>query len=316
MRNCAQTDGVQIGAAAAARGLQDDPRYAETLTQYFSMVTPENAMKFGPIHPAQNLYDFDNADYIADFAQANGMQVRGHTLVWHNQLPRWVEKGDWTKEELMEVLRDHIYTVVGRYRGRVAAWDVVNEALNEDGTLRDTIWLRVIGPEYIEMAFRWAHEADPDALLFYNDYNAEGINRKADGVYALVEDLVQRDVPIHGVGLQMHLDLTRHLDSESVAANIERLSTLGVQVHITEMDVRIPTPVTEEKLKAQAAVYGDMLRVCLSSENCTAFVLWGFTDNYSWVPSAFPGYGSALIFDEHYEPKPACEALEEVIVSH
>ena len=316
MRDCGQTHGVQIGAAVAARGLRNDPRYAETLTRYFGMVTPENEMKFGPIHPAQNLYDFDNADYIVDFAQVNGMQVRGHTLVWHNQLPLWVEKGDWTKEELMEVLRDHIYTVVGRYRGHVAAWDVVNEALNDNGTLRDTIWLRVIGPEYIELAFRWAHEADPDALLFYNDYNAEWTNRKADGVYALVEDLVQRDVPIHGVGLQMHLDLTMCPDSESVAANIDRLLTLGVQVHITEMDVRIPKPVTEEQLEAQAAVYGDMLRVCLSSESCTAFVLWGFTDNYSWVPGFFPGYGSALIFDEDYEPKPACEALEKVIVSH
>jgi endo-1,4-beta-xylanase len=316
MRDCAQVHGVQIGAAVAVNPLRNDPLYAQTLTQYFTIVTPENAMKFGPLHPGPDRYDFSDADFIVDFAQTHGMQVRGHTLVWHNQLPGWLEGGDWSKEELMAVLRDHIHTVVGRYRGRVVAWDVVNEAIADDGTLRDTIWLRVIGPEYIELAFRWAHEADPNALLFYNDYGAEGLCPKADAVYALVADLVQRGVPIHGVGMQMHASLDWCPEPESVSANIQRLSALGLQVQITEMDVRVPEPATQEKLETQASIYRDMLNVCISSGNCTAFVLWGFTDNHSWVPSFFPGYGSALIFDGNYEPKPACEALEEVIVGH
>jgi endo-1,4-beta-xylanase len=316
MRDCARAHGVQIGAAVAASPLRNDPLYAQTLAQYFTMVTPENVMKFGPLHPEPDRYNFGDADFIVDFAQAHGMQIRGHTLVWHNQLPGWLEGGDWSKEELMAVLRDHIYTVVGRYRGRVAAWDVVNEAIADDGTLRDTIWLRVIGPEYIELAFRWAHEADPNALLFYNDYGAEGLCPKADAVYALVGDLVQRGVPIHGVGLQMHASLDWCPEPGSVAANIERLSALGLRAQITEMDVRVPEPATQEKLETQATIYEDMLHVCISSESCTAFVLWGFTDSHSWVPSFFPGYGSALIFDGNYEPKPACEALEDVIVGH
>ena len=316
LRGCAQTHGVQIGAAVAAEPLRNDPLYGETLTQYFSMVTPENAMKFGPLHPEPDRYDFADADFIVDFAQTHEMQVRGHKLVWHNQLPGWLEDGDWSKEELTEILHDHIATVVGRYRGRVAAWDVVNEAITDSGTLRNTLWLRVIGPEYIEMAFRWAHEADPDALLFYNDYGAEGLCPKANAVYTLVEDLVKRGVPIHGVGMQMHASLDWCPVPESVSANIERLSALGLQIHVTEMDVRVPEPATQEKLEAQAAIYRDMLHVCISSEGCTAFVLWGFTDSHSWVPSFFPGYGSALIFDDDYGPKPACEALEEVIVNH
>ena len=316
LRGCAQTHGVQIGAAVAAEPLRNDPLYGETLAQYFSLMTPENAMKFGPLHPEPDRYDFDDADLIVDFAQAHGMQVRGHTLVWHNQLPDWLKDGDWSKEELMEILHSHIDTVVGRYRGRVAAWDVVNEAITDNGTLRNSIWLRGIGPEYIEMAFRWAHEADPDALLFYNDYGAEGVCPKANAVYTLVEDLVKRGVPIHGVGLQMHVSLDWCPEAESVALNVERLSALGLQTHITEMDVRVPEPATQEKLEAQATIYRDMLHGCISSEGCTAFVLWGFTDSHSWVPSFFPGYGSALIFDSNYEPKPACEALEEVIVTH
>jgi endo-1,4-beta-xylanase len=316
MRDCARVHGVQVGAAVAASPLRNDPLYAQTLAQYFTMVTPENVMKFGPLHPEPGRYNFGDADFVVDFAQSHGMQVRGHTLVWHNQLPGWLEGGDWSKEELMAILRDHIHTVVGRYRGRVAAWDVVNEAIADDGTLRDTIWLRVIGPEYVELAFRWAHEADPNALLFYNDYGAEGLCPKADAVYALVEDLVRRGVPIHGVGMQMHASLDWCPEPESVAANIERLSALGLQIQITEMDVRVPEPATKEKLQAQATIYEDMLHVCISSERCSAFVLWGFTDSHSWVPSFFPGYGSALIFDSNYEPKPACEALEDVIISH
>jgi endo-1,4-beta-xylanase len=211
------------------------------------------------------------------------------------------------------VLRGHITTVVGRYRGRIAAWDVVNEAIEEDGTLRDTFWLRIIGPEYIDMAFQWAHEADPDALLFYNDYASEGLGRKSDAVYALVQDMLERDVPIHGVGLQSHLVLTSPPVFKDVLANIKRLSDLGLLVHVTEMDVRMRGEPTEARLERQARVYSAFLEACLEAENCTAFVLWGFTDRHSWIPGERPGWGSALIFDESYQPKPAYEAMREAL---
>ena len=253
---------------------------------------------------------------IVAFAERHDMQIRGHVLVWHQQLPSWLTEGNWTGDELMDILQEHIATVVGRYRGRIAAWDVVNEAVAGDGSLTDTIWLRGIGPEYIEMAFRWAHEADPDALLFYNDYGGEGLGRKSDAIYALVRDLLQRDVPIHGVGLQMHVGLDWSPKSQDVAANMERLSALGLEVHITEMDVKIEDPATEEELAKQARVYGDMLQVCLAAQNCKAFVLWGFTDRHSWIPYFFPGWDAALIFDKSYDPKPAYKALMDRLADY
>jgi endo-1,4-beta-xylanase len=279
------------------------------------MITPENAMKFGPLHPGRDSYDFGDADSIVDFAKSHGMEVRGHALVWHNQLPGWLIGKSWERDELIEVLREHIMTVVGRYRGRIDAWDVVNEAVADDGSLRDAIWLRSIGPDYIDMAFRWAHEADPQARLFYNDYGGEGLGRKSEAIYDLVQGLRRRGVPIHGVGLQMHIGLWPFPSPQDVAANMSRLDALGLEVHVTEMDVRIVSPVTDEKLAEQARIYGDMLRVCLSARNCKAFALWGFTDRYSWIPQFFPGSGWALIFDESYRPKPAYNALSDALVN-
>lgn len=313
LRSLAQVGGIYIGAAVRVQPLQDDPFYPRTLAREFNILTPENAMKFETIHPDKGRYDFHKADVIIDFAEANDMQVRGHTLVWDSQLPSWLTEGEWTRDELIEILRDHIVTVVGHYRGRVVAWDVVNEAIADDGSLRDTIWLRGIGPEYIEMAFRWVHEADPDALLFYNDYGAEGLSPKSDAVYALVQGLLQQGVPIHGVGFQMHTGLDCCPKPENVAANMKRLSALGLDVHITEMEVKIKKPVTEKKLAQQAHIYRNILDVCLSADNCKAFVMWGFTDRHSYIPYALPGWDAAFIFDESYRPKPAYNALLNVL---
>jgi endo-1,4-beta-xylanase len=294
-----------LGTAVSFPSLANDTAYHETLERQFNLVTPENAMKFGPLSSARGCYDFSKADAIVAFAAEHNMQVRGHALVWHNQQPDWLTGQQWTREEMIEILREHIYTVVGHYQGRIVAWDVVNEAVDEDGSLRDTIWLRTIGPEYIEMAFRWAHEADPNALLFYNDYNGEGLGPKSDGIYALVADLKERGVPIDGVGLQMHVSPECAPDSADLSANLERLAQLDLQVHITEMDVRVPDPLSQESLAAQAEVYSRTLETCLASQNCTAFSMWGFTDQYSWIPEFFPGWGNGLIFDSAYQPKPA-----------
>ena len=313
LRELAQGRGIWIGAAVSAFPLRCERAYAEVLGREFNLVTTENALKFGPVHPERERYDFQAADEIVEFAQAHEMLVRGHTLVWHVQLADWLTEGSWTRDELIDILHDHITTVVGRYRGRVAMWDVVNEAIADDGSLRDTIWLRTIGPDYIEMAFRWAHEADPDALLFYNDYACEGLGCKSDAIYELVQDLLQRGVPIHGIGLQMHVSIDQSPRPQDVLKNMDRLSELGLEVHITEMDVRIQGDPTENRFARQADIYGDMMEVCLSAQNCTSFVLWGFTDRHSWIPSSFWGWGSGLIFDEFYEPKPAYGALRDAL---
>ncbi|MDW8049331.1 MAG: endo-1,4-beta-xylanase, partial [Nitrososphaerota archaeon] len=231
LRTLAEKCGIYIGAAVEPDYLTMD--YAETLKREFNMVTTENVLKFGPVHPQPTVYSFAGADRVIEFAEAHGMKVRGHTLVWHSQLPSWITAGRYTRDEWIQILRDHIMTVVGRYRGRIYAWDVVNEAIDDSGALRNTIWLQNIGPEYIELAFRWAHEADPNALLFYNDYGAEGLGVKSDAVYNLVKGLLEKGVPIHGVGLQMHISADSPPSPQSVAANIRRLNNLGLEVHIT-----------------------------------------------------------------------------------
>ncbi len=314
LRELAKKHEIEIGAAVGPQQIQNDALYRETLAREFSMVTTENALKFRPTEPQQGRFTFDDADTIIEFAESNNMKVRGHTLVWHSYLPNWVENNDWTREEAIEVLRNHIETVVSRYEGRIFVWDVVNEAFENDGSLRDdSAWYEAIGPEYVEMAFRWAHEADPDAVLFYNDFGAEEMNAKSKAIYEMAKDFKERGVPIDGIGLQMHIPFDHHLSGRSIRRNIQQINDLGLQVHITELDVRIDTPVTDEELQEQADVYEEMLKIALEAPNCTAFITWGFTDRYSWIPSFFEGTGAALLFDEDYNPKPAYQALNAVL---
>jgi endo-1,4-beta-xylanase len=311
LRDLAEARNFSIGAAVSINPLRNDPAYAETLSREFNMLTPETAMKMDTLLPNRDTFVFDEADTIVRFAEANDMQIRGHTLVWYNQLPGWVAYGQFTRDDLLTILREYIFTVVGRYKGQIVAWDVVNEAIADDGSLRNNIWLQVIGPDYIDYAFQWAHEADPNALLFYNDYDAEGLGAKSDAVYQLVEGMIQRGVPIHGVGLQMHISIGKPPQMEDVEANMQRLAALGLQVQITEMDVQIQDGqgTDEERFLEQAQLYADVADVCLSTPACTALVLWGFTDQHSWIP-AYTGHADApLIFDPAYQPKLAYHAL-------
>jgi endo-1,4-beta-xylanase len=246
------------------------------------------------------------------FARAHGQLVRGHTLVWHNQLPDWLTAGvaDGTIDatELRQILRQHIFAEAGHFRGQIWQWDVVNEAFNEDGTLRDTLWLRELGPGYLADAFRWAHQADPRALLFYNDFNIEGINPKSDAVYALVRDLRRQGVPIQGVGVQGHFGVQFGFPAD-VRDNLRRFEALGLFTAVTEADVRMPLPVDNIKLQAQAQGYSVLLQACLLARRCLSLTVWGFTDKYSWVPGVFAGEGAATLFTEDFAAKPAYEAL-------
>jgi endo-1,4-beta-xylanase len=311
LRLLADRVNLRIGAAISPAHLDGDERYGAILAREFNALTPENAMKFRNLAREEGLYDFREADQVVTFAREHSMAVRGHTLVWHQQLPDWLTEERYTPDEIETILRQHIATVVARYREDVHAWDVVNEAFDDDGSLRDTIWLRTIGPGYIAKAFRWAHEADPEARLFYNDYSAEGMNPKSDAVYRMLGELVQEGVPVHGVGLQMHLVLGGGPAPDEIARNISRLSGLGLEVAVTEMDVRIPRPVTVEKLEEQAKVYGNILEIVLSEDAVNELTLWGFTDRHSWIPRWFPATDAGLIFDEEFAPKPAYHALRE-----
>jgi endo-1,4-beta-xylanase len=206
---------------------------------------------------------------------------------------------------------------MGHYKGKIFAWDVVNEAVDDNNKMRESVWYKVIGPDYIEQAFRFAREADPDAKLFYNDYNTEGMGSKSGAVYKMVKELKEKGVPIDGVGLQMHIGAApgEAPSAKALAANIKRLNDLGLEVHITEMDVKIQklSGTDEEKFQKQADVYAMVLKTCLEAENCTALVTWGLTDQFSWIPG-FTGHPDApLLFDKKYQPKPAYHALIKVL---
>jgi endo-1,4-beta-xylanase len=313
LRSLAEEQGFWIGSAVSYEYLRADNTYADLVAREFNLLTTEDDLKFGPVHPELDRYDFEAGDALVAFAQANDMVVRGHTLVWDSQNPDWLLTGNYNREALMGILREHIYTVVGRYRGQIEAWDVVNEAIDANGNLHETFWLRGIGPDYIALAFQWAHEADPDAKLFYNDQAAEGMSAKSVGVYALVKGLRDRGIPIDGVGMQMHVELETAPPPEEVAANMARLGELGLEVQITEMDVRVGPESSLEKLQRQADIYREMLAVCIQAENCDTLVVWGATDAYSWLPELTGRQDAGVLFDTDYEPKPAWDALVEIL---
>ena len=312
LRSLADARNVHFGTAVAPAHLGEED-YATLLAREFNQVEPENAMKFGPIHPSRDTYNFGPADELVKFAQAHKMAVRGHTLVWHNQVANWVRDGNFSADQIAAISREHIRTVLGHYAGQVYAWDVVNEAFENDGSLRKTLWSRD-GTGYIEQALRWAHAADPAALLFYNDFGAEGMNAKSDAIYKMAKDFKTRGVPLDGIGWQMHIGL-KPPATTALKANLDRITALGLQVQITELDVKLPVDAsgvaTAGAIEAQAAVYRDIVGVCLANPHCTAIQTWGFTDKYSWIPRANRGFGAALEFDGHYQPKPAYRAIVE-----
>jgi endo-1,4-beta-xylanase len=303
---------VPVGAAVDPTRIARDEAYVTTLAREFGSLTPENAMKWGPVHPARDVWNFGPADRIVEFAEANRMAVHGHALVWHRQLPAWVTEA-MTPHELASAMALHIRDLVGRYRGRVASWDVVNEAAADGGGLRDTLFLRKLGVGYIAAAFRLAHAADPTAQLYYNDYGAEGRGSKADAVHALVRDLADEGVPIHGVGLQMHLDAAASPPPAQVAANVRRLAALGLTVRVSEMDVRIRNLRRRDALEVQAAVYRDILRACVHAPGFAGVTFWGVADPYSWIASS-PGEDAPLLFGDSCVRKPAYFGVRDALI--
>ncbi|GAA3342151.1 endo-1,4-beta-xylanase [Amorphoplanes nipponensis] len=312
LRAFADRAGLRVGTAVDMAALAGDPAYRTAVAHEFSTVTAENVMKWESTEPQRGVHDWAAADRLVDFARAHRQLVRGHTLVWHNQNPAWVNEQDLTPAQLRAALRRHIVDEVSHFRGRVWHWDVVNEIFNDDGTWRDTIWLRNLGPGYVADAFRWAHQADPRATLFLNDYNNEGLNAKTDAYYALVKQLRAAGVPVQGYGVQGHLAVQYGVPGD-VLTNLRRFEQLGLRTAFTEVDVRMPLPADPIKVQAQAQGFTTLLQACLLADRCVSYTLWGFTDRYSWVPGVFDGEGSATPFDENLAPKPAYAALRDTL---
>jgi len=304
LRAAAGTAGKLVGTAVQSAFLTDS-RYTAVFARHFDYVTAEYEMKWDPIERARGAEDFSGGDAIANFAAARGMRVKGHALVWHQAVPSWV--AGLSAAELRTELERHIRSVASHYRGRVVAWDVVNEAIDDTTSgLRDSMFRQKLGDRYIADAFRVAHEADPQALLFYNDYGGEALGGKSDAIFSLVKGLVDQGVPIDGVGLQMHVRAAAPPDEAGVAANMRRIAALGLRVNISEMDVRVGDAggATAANLDRQRSVYRSMVAACVAEPACDAATFWGFTDAHSWIYSAY-GADAPLLFDAQYAPKPA-----------
>lgn len=334
-------DAFYVGVAVNAGQITGADAQGDALiVEQFDSITPENVMKWALIHPRPDAYDFTLADKYVEFGQQHHMFIVGHNLCWHSQTPAWVFKDDngnpLTRDALLERLHDHIKTVVGRYKGKVQSWDVVNEALNEDGTMRQSQWEKIIGDDYVIKAFQWAHEADPDAQLNYNDYNMESPTKRK-GAIELVKKLKAAGVPVAVVGSQAHLHLSGSAADEEAA--IEELSSAGVKVAITELDIDVlpstwnhtsdvgvkveekpnmnpyPNGLPDEVQQQLTKRYADLFAVFLRHRNVVNRVtFWGATDKTSWLNN-WPVRGRTsypLLFDREGKPKPAFYAVLKV----
>lgn len=280
----------------------------------FGQVVPSNGQKWMYIEPQRGVFNFSMGDAIMKPGKKAGQTGRCHNFVWHNQLPDWLTSKNWTKTELTEILENHIKHEARYYYNDCYAWDVVNEAFNDDGTLRESIWLNTIGKSYLELAFKFARKyTSPRTRLYYNDYGIERVNNKSLAVAALVKDFIKRDIPIDGVGLQAHFTTGRAPTYNETSASIRQFNKLGVEVAITELDVRQTLPDSPEQQARQAIVYADTVKACVDARDCVGVTVWDFWDPVSWVPETFPGYGDACLWSANFTIKPAYYAISDML---
>ncbi len=307
LRKAAAEAGKFIGAAVKTEPLRDDSVYREVLSREFDYVTPEDATKWGPLAPTASSYIWKDADAIVEFAEAHSQAVKGHTLIWHRQTPSWVNDS-MTAGALRDAMKHHIEATLTRYKGRMRAWDVVNEAVDmaTDSGFTESVFYEKLGPSYIADAFRWAREADPDVLLFYNEFGIERTGAKSEFTYELMRALLADGVPIDGIGFQSHLSTHRYPAESDLRENMRRFGELGLRVNISELDVRTRLMPGERAARwdAQRLAFQQVVGACVLEPACEGVTLWGLTDRYSWINTgAEPD--EPLIYDTDYRAKPA-----------
>ncbi|KAI1652455.1 glycoside hydrolase family 10 protein [Daldinia decipiens] len=268
-------------------------------TKEFGQTTPTNGQKWLFTEPERGVFNLTEGDIVASIAAENGQLLRCHTLVWHSQLAPWVGEGEWTPEELRSIIIKHI------------TQDMVNKALNEDKTYRKSVFYNVLGEEFIKLAFSTAAEIDPDAKLYYNDYNMESPGAKSEGATRIVKLLQEAGIRIDGVGMQAHLVASKAPTLAQQIADMQSYGALGVEVAITELDVRVEKPANETSMGWQAEVYKNSVGACVQVKSCVGVTIWDFYDPFSWVPAMFPGEGAALLWFDDFTKHPAYYAAIE-----
>ncbi len=328
LREAGASRNLLTGCAVNTRALAADPQYALLVRQQADIVVAEDAMKFGPLRPTPDTFFFDEADALFTFAEAAGMKVRGHNFAWHRQLPPWFS-GTVTPQNAEAVLVRHIETVAGRYAGRVQSWDVVNEAIHipdgRPGGLRFAPWYQLLGPGYLDLAFRTAKRADPSALLCYNDYGLEGETpeeaAKRAAILTLLRGLLDRQVPVEAVGIQSHITAgPEHLAGPGLQRFMTAVQGMGLKLMITELDVsdRLLPAAPAPRDAAIADAYRHYLDLTLANPDVIALLTWGLTDRYTWLNGADVGRrdhlpARCLPFDANLRPVPAyCAAVEAI----
>jgi len=318
----AAQNGKHIGIALCTyKGYQSD---RDEAGRQFNMMVAENEMKMETLQPSQGQFNYGSADQLVNFAQQNGMVVRGHCLAWHSQMPTWVssdgKKNDknWTRDQALQILKNHINNVVGHFKGKVAEWDVVNECLDDDQSSvrtnpaaydlrKESVWTKAIGEDFIDSAFVWAHRADPDAVLYLNDYGVELQGKaKTTAFYNLAVRLKNSNIPIHGVGLQCHFSIG-DVDSVRLEQTIRRFADAGLKCIITELDMGVPST-SAENLEEQARNYRVITDIVLNNENCPNMLVWGIKDNDSWRSGSNP-----LLYTSGLGKKPAWYAVRSAL---
>lgn len=308
-----------IGVAIESYDMVPGTRNKEIIDRQFNSFTAENILKPNSIHPQENTFNWSEADQMVDYAVNQNKRFHGHTLLWHNQLPNWMENFQGNSAEWEAMMKTHIQTVCSHYKGKITAWDVLNEAFNEDGTLRNSLWKQHIGASYIEKAFLFAHEADPSAILFYNDFNLALNDKKREAVLSLVRNLKQRNVPIHGIGLQMHISIY-FPNNSTIASALKDFYQLGLKVHLSELDISlnprgVDIDLNDDLLQKQAQKIHDLsiLYQQIPKPYQYGITFWGHSDVHSWIPGFFGREDYPLLFDTNYEVKPMyCKFLESL----
>ncbi|KAG0140403.1 hypothetical protein CROQUDRAFT_53314 [Cronartium quercuum f. sp. fusiforme G11] len=283
-------------------------KYTEIVKNHFESLTPANSMKWDATEKNPGVYDFKAADEIVKFGKENGKTIRGHTGIWHDQIPQWVKNLD--AKALVAAIQNHIKTLLKHFENDLYAFDVCNEVIGDDGNLRNSFWLEKLGDSYIEMAFQAAIDAGTKIKMYINDYSVEGPGNKSDALFKLAEKLSAKKL-LHGVGFQAHMIVGKLPSLQDLKKNLQRFINLGLEVAYTEIDVRLPLPASPKDLAQQAKDYSTLVRACKETNGCRGVIFWGVGYPDSWVPSVFKGFGDALLFDKSYEPTQAFLAFQK-----